>query len=94
MSTQTAARHRRWFPAASHGRYEVTGVHAEWRPAAIVHAKQPGSAAAACGAVVANWQTFWELRFPRVEAPGVCDACQRAIVEDVASRPAPRSARD
>jgi hypothetical protein len=77
--TTTTGKTRRWFPAASHGRYEISGVHAIWRPASLVHAKQVGTARAACGAVSPNWQTFWELRFHLVERDNLCVECREAV---------------
>ena len=48
------------------------------RPCGLGHARQAGSALAACGRYAVGWRIFWELPF-QMSAPHACPACVEAV---------------
>ncbi|GAA5122474.1 hypothetical protein GCM10023339_40950 [Alloalcanivorax gelatiniphagus] len=77
---QAVSRKRKWFPAAVHGRYVLDQGEVRWRPAAEIHAKQPGSTSALCGSRSTHWQVFWDMPFPPATNPAWCPRCvQRKV---------------
>ena len=82
----------RLYPAAAHGQHQVEGRDLRWRPASLVHAKEAGTRAAACGTALPNWHTFWDLGLRDVPSSLMCPACRDAAAA-LDDRGRPRNAR-
>jgi hypothetical protein len=77
-ATATPASTQRWFVTAHSTRPQlVRGQLVEW-PASLVHAKQMGSTATACGLPAWNWPRFFHLSFPAARTE-TCRDCLAAV---------------
>lgn len=64
-----------WYVSASH----KESLSASHRPFGTRHAREAGSAFAACGAGALGWQMFWAEPF-RPDMPDVCDRCADVVI--------------